>query len=97
MIILGRAIGLFVLCILVGLFLESIGITARGILTDTWHTLDLLWQKLRDLVVWSVPYALLGAIIVVPLALLSLVDPFAVAVSDNKKTAPRHHRAPRGG
>ena len=73
MILLGRAIGLFVLCILVGMFLESIGITARGILTDTWHTLDMLWQKLRDLVVWSLPYALLGAIIVVPLALLSLV------------------------
>ena len=74
MIFLGRAIGLFVLCILVGLFLESIGITAQGLLTDTWHTLDMLWQKLRDLVVWSLPYALLGAIIVVPLALLSLVD-----------------------
>jgi hypothetical protein len=74
MILLGRAIGLFVLCILVGLFLESIGITAHGLLTDTWHTLDSLWQKSRELVEWSLPYALLGAIIVVPLALLSLVD-----------------------
>jgi Na+/H+-dicarboxylate symporter len=74
MIILGRAIGLFVLCILVGLFLESIGITARGLLTDTWHTLGELFHKLRDLVEWSLPYALLGAIIVIPLALLSLVD-----------------------
>jgi hypothetical protein len=42
-------------------------------LTDTWHTLDMLWQKLRDLLVWSLPYALLGAVIVVPLTLLSLV------------------------
>jgi hypothetical protein len=74
MTLLGRLIGLFVLCVLVGLFLESIGITASGILTDTWHTLDMLWQKSRDLAVWSVPYALLGAIVVVPLALLSLVD-----------------------
>jgi hypothetical protein len=74
MIILGRLIGLFVLCVLVGMFLESIGISARGILTDTWHTLDLLWQKSRDLVAWSLPYALLGAIIVVPLVLLSLID-----------------------
>jgi len=74
MILLGRAIGLFVLCILVGLFLESIGITLQGLLTDTWHTLDMLWQKSRDLVAWSLPYALLGAIIVVPLVLLSLVD-----------------------
>ena len=73
MTLLGRAIGLFVLCVLVGLFLESIGITAGGILTDTWHTLDMLWQKSRGVVVWSLPYALLGAVIVVPLALLSLV------------------------
>jgi hypothetical protein len=74
MIYLGRAIGLFVLCVLVGLFLESIGITARGILTDTWHTLDMLWQKSRDLATWALPYALLGAIIVVPLALLSFIE-----------------------
>jgi hypothetical protein len=73
MIILGRLIGLFALCVLVGMFLESIGITARGIMTDTWHTLDLLWQKSRNLVEWSLPYAMLGAIIVVPLALLSLI------------------------
>src|SRR4029077_13469192 len=59
MIFLGRVIGLFVLCILVGLFLESIGITAQGLLTDTWHTLGELFHKLRDLVEWSLPYALL--------------------------------------
>lgn len=74
MILLGRAIGLFVLCVLVGLFLESIGITAHGFLTDTWNTLGALFHKLRDIVVWSLPYALVGAIIVVPLALLSLVE-----------------------
>jgi len=76
MIILGRLIGLFALCVLVGMFLESIGITARGLMTDTWHTLDLLWRKSRDLVTWSLPYALLGGIIVIPLALLSLIDHF---------------------
>jgi hypothetical protein len=74
MTVLGRAIGLFVLCVLVGLFFESIGITAHGILTDTWHTLGALFHKLRDIVAWSLPYALVGAIIVVPLALLSLVE-----------------------
>jgi Na+/H+-dicarboxylate symporter len=73
MILLGRAIGLFVLCVLVGLFLESIGITAHGILTDTWNTFGALFHKLRDIVVWSLPYALVGAIIVIPLALLSLI------------------------
>jgi Na+/H+-dicarboxylate symporter len=73
MTLVGRLVGLFVLCVLVGLFLESIGITARGFLTDTWHTLGSLFHKTRDLVAWSLPYALLGAIIVVPLALLSLL------------------------
>ena len=73
MIILGRLIGLFVLCVLVGMFLESIGITAQGVMTDTWHSLDILWQKARDLALWSLPYALLGAIIVLPLTLLSLI------------------------
>ena len=74
MILLGRVIGLFVLCVLVGLFLESIGITAHGILTDTWHTFGALFHKVSDIVGWSLPYALLGAVIVVPLALLSLVE-----------------------
>jgi hypothetical protein len=35
----GRAIGVVVLCLLVGLFLTHLGIAARGILTDTWHTI----------------------------------------------------------
>ena len=73
MTLLGRVIGLFVLCVLVGLFLESIGVTAHGILYDTWHTLAALFHKIRDVAVWSLPYALLGAIIVVPLTVLSLV------------------------
>jgi Na+/H+-dicarboxylate symporter len=73
MTLVGRAIGVFVLCVLVGMFLESIGITAHGILTDTWRTIGALFHKIGDLVAWSLPYALLGAIIVVPLVLLSLV------------------------
>ena len=73
MILLGRLLGLFVLCVLVGMFLESIGVTAHGMLTDTWRTLDVLLQKLRNVAGWSLLYAALGAVIVVPLALLSLV------------------------
>ena len=69
----GRAIGLFVLCVLVGLFLERIGITVHGLVFDTWQTLLALYHKVANLIVWSLPYALLGAIIVVPLTVLSLV------------------------
>jgi Na+/H+-dicarboxylate symporter len=74
MTIVGRAIGLFVLCLLVGLFLEGLGVTAHGILTDTWHTIGSVFHKLGDFIVWSLPYALLGAVIVVPLMLLGLID-----------------------
>jgi ABC-type Fe3+ transport system permease subunit len=74
MIYVGRAIGLFVLCVLVGLFLESIGITAGGIFHDTWHTIGSLAGKLAELAAWSLPYALVGAIVVVPLMLLRLVE-----------------------
>jgi len=74
MTIAGRAIGLFVLCVLVGLFLESIGITAHGVLYDTWQTIGSLFRRIGNLVAWSLPYALLGAIVVVPLMLLGLVE-----------------------
>src|SRR5207253_3004954 len=37
--IVGRVIGVVVLCFLAGLFLSRLGITARGILTDTWATI----------------------------------------------------------
>ncbi|HEX3954345.1 MAG TPA: DUF6460 domain-containing protein [Stellaceae bacterium] len=69
----GRAIGLFVLCVLVGLFLERLGITAQGMLNDTWHTIGALGGRIAALLTWSLPYALLGALIVVPLFLLNLL------------------------
>jgi hypothetical protein len=49
----GRAIGLFVLCVLVGLFLETIGISARGILNDTWYTIGAVFRRLVDLLDWA--------------------------------------------
>ena len=69
----GRAIGLIVLCFLVGLLLSRLGITARGIITDTWATILSVFTLLGDLVSWAVPYVLLGAVIVVPLVVLSLL------------------------
>jgi Na+/H+-dicarboxylate symporter len=69
----GRAIGVLVLCLLVGLFLTHLGISARGILTDTWRTILSVGQLIGDLIMWAVPYTLLGAVIVVPLLLIGLV------------------------
>jgi hypothetical protein len=69
----GRAIGVLVLCLVVGLFLTHLGISARGILTDTWRTILSVGQLMGDLIMWAVPYTLLGAVIVVPLLLIGLV------------------------
>ena len=71
--IVGRVIGIIVICFLAGLFLSRLGITARGIITDTWATILSVFTLLGDLVSWAVPYVLLGAVIVVPLVVLSLL------------------------
>ena len=67
----GRAIGVLVLCLLVGLLLTHLGIAARGILTDTWHTI--LSVGLGEMLQWALPYTLLGAVVVVPLLVIGLV------------------------
>ena len=69
----GRAIGALVLCLLVGLLLTHFGIAARSILTDTWHTVLAVGRLVGDLIVWAVPYTLLGAVVVVPLLLIGFV------------------------
>jgi hypothetical protein len=68
----GRAIGLLVLCFLVGLFLATLGITPRGILTDTWETILSVAYLAKDLTLWAIPYILLGAVVVIPVALLGV-------------------------
>ena len=69
----GRAIGGVVLCLLVGLLLSHLGIAARGILNDTWHTILSVGRLVGNLVQWAVPYTLLGAVVIVPLALIGFV------------------------
>ena len=69
----GRAIGVVVLCLLVGLFLTHLGIAAHGILTDTWHTILSVGRLVGDIVMWAVPYTLLGAVVVLPLLILGFV------------------------
>ena len=71
--VIGRAIGAIIFCLLVGLLLTHLGIAARGILTDTWHTILSVARLVGALVEWAVPYTLLGAVVVVPLALIGFV------------------------
>ncbi|HEX3864985.1 MAG TPA: hypothetical protein VHY35_25130 [Stellaceae bacterium] len=70
----GRALLLFGICVLVGLLLDRIGITAHGLVHDTWHTIVAVVTKFRNAIAWSLPYALLGAIVVVPVMLLRVVE-----------------------
>jgi Na+/H+-dicarboxylate symporter len=69
----GRVIGVLVLCLLVGLLLTHLGIAARGILTDTWHTILSVGRLVGEMVQWALPYTLLGAVVVVPLLLIGFV------------------------
>ena len=69
----GGAIGALLLCPLVGLLLTHLGIAARGILTDTWHTILAVGRLVGNMIEWAVPYTLLGAVVVVPLLLIGLV------------------------
>ena len=45
----------------------------RGILNDTWHTILSVGRLVGNLVEWAVPYTLLGAVVIVPLALIGFV------------------------
>ena len=80
----GRAIGVIVLCFLAGLLLSRLGITARGILTDTWATILSVFVLLADWMQWALPYILLGAVVVVPLFLLATLQRFG---NHKEKTA----------
>jgi len=71
LILLGRVIGAFLLCVFIGLVLERVGVTPHAIFHDTWRTIDLVFNKFGTLVGWSLPYAMLGGIIVIPLLLLA--------------------------
>lgn len=61
-----RLLLLLLLCLLVGLFLDSLGISARGMLHDAGHTIFLVGRLVLRLLEWAIPYMLLGAVVVVP-------------------------------
>jgi hypothetical protein len=69
----GQLIAILVLCLLVGLLLTHLGIAAHGIMTDTWRTILAVFHLVAGLVLWAVPYTLLGAVVVVPLVLILLI------------------------
>ncbi len=65
-----RLLALFLLCLFVGLLLDSFGISALGILHNTGPTILLVGRLAGRMIEWAVPYMLLGAVVVLPLALI---------------------------
>lgn len=68
-----RIVGLVLLCFVVGLVLATLGVSPRSIFTDTWRTLRSVADLLLSFTSWAMPYILLGASIVVPIALIGVV------------------------
>jgi hypothetical protein len=73
---LGPALGwlarTLVLCLVVGIVLSVFDVDPVRILTDTWATLGQIHVAILRLIRWAIPYVLLGAVVVVPVALISL-------------------------
>ena len=68
-----RVVGLVLLCLVVGLILTTLHITPLGLVTDTWATIRHVINLFLDVASWAIPYILLGAVVVVPIAVLSVV------------------------
>ena len=69
----GGIVRLLLLCLVVGLILSFFDITPQHIVTDTLRTIRSIYDLLFGAVHWAVPYILLGAVIVIPVAVISLM------------------------
>jgi hypothetical protein len=68
---LSRIVGLVLLCLVVGLILSTLHITPRSLFLDTWATNRHVADLFLGTASWAIPYILLGAVVVVPIILLS--------------------------
>ena len=69
----GTVIRLLLICLVVGLILSFFNITPQHIVTDTLRTLREIYDLVFGAVHWAVPYILLGAVVVIPVAVISLM------------------------
>jgi hypothetical protein len=63
-------IRIIVLSLIVGLVISFFDINPMGILNDTWDTILAVFGLFKGVVDWALPYILVGAVVVVPLALI---------------------------
>jgi len=66
-------IRLVLLCLVVGLLLAFFNITPQHIITDTIATIRDVGDLIVNFVRWALPYILLGAVVVVPIAVISVI------------------------
>lgn len=66
-------IKLAVICLVVGLLLTFFDITPKDLLTNFWRTVRNIWQVGADAAEWAWKYVALGAVVVLPIWLLTVI------------------------
>lgn len=66
----GLVLRLLLLCFVVGFVLTFFDIRPETLFTDTLRTIERVFGELGDIVHWAGRYVLLGAVVVVPIALV---------------------------
>ena len=69
----GWIVKIIVLCFVVGFALSVFEIDPAAILTNTWATIRDVFDLAVGVVRWAVPYILVGAVVVVPIAAVSVL------------------------
>jgi hypothetical protein len=67
----GRILSLLLLCFIVGVVLAFFGTTPTTLFGDLWGMMLAAWGTVVDLLAWAMPYIALGAMVVVPIAVVS--------------------------
>jgi hypothetical protein len=66
----GTALRILVACLVVGLLLSFFAVDPRSLLTGGWEAAVEAGRLALEAAAWAVPYVLLGATVVVPVAVL---------------------------
>ena len=69
----GWIVKVLVLSFVVGFALSVFDIDPASIVTNTWATVRDVGELVADVVRWALPYILVGAVVVVPIAAVSLL------------------------
>jgi hypothetical protein len=66
----GVVVRILVACLVVGLLLSFFAIDPRSLLLGGWQAFHDAWGMALSAASWAIPYVLLGATVVVPIALV---------------------------